>query len=96
MLGRLVRLAPQMDGDPCSRSRTYQHTEGLQEKQDREGKRQARDGHRANTLSNKNTVDNVIKRVDHRTDDSGDGVMEKQRRDPLVLQLLDNLVIHLL
>lgn len=96
MLGRLVRLAPQVDGDSRGRPGADQHAEGLQEKQDGERQRQARDGHRADPLPDKDPVDNVIKRVDHRTDDSGDGVMEKQGSDPLVLQLLDNLVIHLL
>ena len=71
----LVRFPPQMDGDTGSRTCPHQHAECLQEEQDREGQRQSGNSQRTDSLTDKDTVHNIIQSIYHRPDHRRDSIL---------------------
>ena len=83
-----------MDGDTGSRTCPHQHAECLQEEQDREGQRQSGNSQRTDSLTDKDTVYNIIQSIYHRPDHRRDSILQQQAAHFLVLQPSDYFICH--
>ena len=82
----LILPSSQIDGDTCRSPRPDEHSERLEEQQNRECQRQSGHCQRPDSLTDKDTVDNIIKSIHHCTDHCRYRIMQQQPADLLMLQ----------
>ena len=91
----LILPSSQIDGDTRRSPRPDEHSERLEEQQNRECQRQSCHCQRTDSLTDKDTVDNIIKSIHHCTDHCRHRIMQQQPADPLMLQPPCYFVCHI-
>lgn len=94
VFGPFLVFLSQADGGECSTSHTHQRTERHQQVHEREGDGQSRDGQCPHTVSDEDTVDDVVERGQRHADDGRDGIFQQQFPDGSLSQDMRIVLFH--